>query len=50
MKDPERRPGAVYAHEAGTEHIGRRVSIRYPSHEPDVHAHVDRVRRWRPGG
>lgn len=53
MKRPDRRPGATYAHQAGPEHIGRRVSMRYMSQEPDGPRPTDAVgmlRRWDPDG
>lgn len=53
MKYPERRPGATYANEAGPDHIGRRISMRYMSQEPDGPRPTDVVgmlRRWDPSG
>lgn len=53
MPHPEHRPGATYAQQAGPEHVGRRVSIRYLSQEPDGPRTTDVVgmlRRWDPSG
>lgn len=53
MKGPDRRPGPVYAHEVGPEHVGRRVSVRYLAREPDGPRPTDAVgmlRRWDPSG
>lgn len=54
MTSPDdRRPGAIYANEAGPDDIGRRVTIRYLSHEPDGPRPTDAVgmlRRWDPSG
>lgn len=54
MRHPERRPGApIYAHQAGPEHIGQRVSMRYMTHDPDGPRPTDVVgmlRRWDPSG
>ncbi len=53
MNGPDPRPGPVYANEAGPDHIGRRVSMRYMSQEPDGPRPTDVVgmlRRWDPSG
>lgn len=53
MTGPESRPGAVYAKEASSDHVGDRVSIRYLAQEPDGPRPTDVVgmlRRWDPTG